>query len=65
MAVNNQWVLYAGRTLEVVALVKQNNVPMVCVMVGPKTPKLIPLAQAVSAPVRSSPRLVVDNTGRM
>lgn len=56
------YVLYAGRTLPVVARVLQNNIPHVCVMVAPKRPKLIPAAQVVEAPERSRPRLVWSRT---
>jgi len=50
-----------GRTLPVVALVKQNNVACVCVMEAPDKPVLIPLTKAVAAPGRTRPRLATIN----
>ena len=58
----NQYILFAGRTLPVVALVKQNGIPHVCVMEAPDRPRLVPLAVAQAAPGRSRPVLVVDNS---
>lgn len=56
------YILHKGRTLFVVARVKTNGIPHVAVMETPDKLTLIPLAQAVEAPGRSVPRLVVDNT---
>ena len=56
-----QYLLYKGRTLPVVAQCISNGVPCVAVMEAPGKPALIPVAKAVQAPVRSAPRLVVDN----
>lgn len=55
-----RFILWHGRTLPLVAILKSNGIDCVCVMENGR-PRLIPAAVAVQAPMRSAPRLVWEN----
>ena len=43
------FIMHHGRIMEVVAMVKQNGIPHVAVMIAPDRPLLVPLARATPA----------------